>query len=255
MKNIRLAIIGTAGRDKTRTMDKALYNLMFHAARAKVMAMHTLGVRVIAVSGGAAWSDHIAVSLFLSGVVLGLELYMPCEFKTGDKPAFVEEGSDKYRSCGGVANYYHRLMSEKLGQDAFASRRGIARAIGMGAKLLGNGGGFHARNALVASAANLMLAFTWGEGEVPTDGGTAHTWSLCKLDERAKLHIPLGNLLRGYKGIDFSRGYIKDFCAGVKTTPPSSEKPRKPAWLDAMPILPSQYADIKSAQRAGTIGG
>lgn len=46
--------------------------------------------------------------------------------------------------------------------------------------------GFHSRNQYVAKS-DYMLAFTFGKN-CPEDGGTKHTWDLCK---NKKFHISL----------------------------------------------------------------
>ena len=53
--------------------------------------------------------------------------------------------------------------------------------------------GFHARNLIVADV-DFLLAFTFGPGASPKDGGTAHTWRNSKA--ALKLHVPLVELER-----------------------------------------------------------
>lgn len=50
---------------------------------------------------------------------------------------------------------------------------------------------FFVRNDMVAAEATACLAYTWGPGAEPADGGTNHTWS--RIQGR-KLHIPLSSL-------------------------------------------------------------
>jgi len=51
---MKIAIIGTAGRDKTIPMTRALWDWMLDDAKNRLKFKHHL------VSGGAAWADHLA---------------------------------------------------------------------------------------------------------------------------------------------------------------------------------------------------
>lgn len=55
----KFAIIGTAGRDKAKPMTRKTWDWMLRTAMEQIPPDSHL------VSGGAAWSDHIAVALFL----------------------------------------------------------------------------------------------------------------------------------------------------------------------------------------------
>lgn len=178
----KVAIIGTAGRDKTKNMNRKLWQWMLNDARSRLRPGAHL------VSGGAAWADHLAVELFLSGYASALTLHLPAPMNEA-QTQFVGE----HKSAGGAANYYHRMFSNVLGRPTILD---ISRAanmehcdgsfepsgIGMGA--------FFARNAKVAKV-DQMLAYTFGQGDVPADGGTKHTWDLCK---GQKLHVTLPDL-------------------------------------------------------------
>lgn len=177
----KIAIVGTAGRDKFRTMDLRLWSWMVNDATVRVPRDAHL------VSGGAAWADHLAVHLFLSGHVSRLTLHLPAPFSFGGSPRFAGGRG----SSGSAANYYHKLFSEVLGKN---SLREIEEAGSMPScdittqKATPGYGGMFARNKLVAGAADLLLAYTFGKGEEPLDGGTKNTWDLCK---GARMHIPL----------------------------------------------------------------
>jgi hypothetical protein len=58
--------------------------------------------------------------------------------------------------------------------------------------------GFHQRNAVVAQS-EVILAFTFGEGPEPKDGGTMDTWKKSK--SKKKIHIPCTPLLLAKKVI------------------------------------------------------
>lgn len=191
----RVAIIGTAGRGK-EPMTLALFDAMVQAARETMT--HTLGLdpkECQLVSGGAAWADHVAVALFLQGDVAGLTIYAPCAF-VGAAAGFEDTGAADWRiNPGKSANHYHARFSKAVKRDTLAE---IAAAQQQGARIsVGHTAakGFHARNKSIAAAATHMIAFSWGEGPAPSDGGTAHTWNQCKLDSTYKKHIGLRQLI------------------------------------------------------------
>jgi len=142
------------------------------------------------VSGGAAWADHVAVSLFLMyQPKVELQLYLPCEWD-GEARTFVDDGTRNWRTNpGGTANSYHRRFSDRMGKETL---HGIDSAFNLGAtkQVIP---GFKARNAGPASS-DYLLAFTWGEGDVPKDGGTKDTWDKAHQFEGTRLHIPLISL-------------------------------------------------------------
>lgn len=183
----RIAIIGTAGRDKTKPMTVELWRWMLNdAARRIPKGSHV-------VSGGAAWADHIAVILFLCNHAGALSLHLPAPFVNGQ---FVDSG---YKSAGGAANYYHKLFSlviqrDTMGQIAEALNRAFAQGDGKSeftCEPASPGiGGMFARNNKVAESEE-MLAYTFGPGDVPADGGTLDTWNKCK---GKKTHITLPDL-------------------------------------------------------------
>jgi hypothetical protein len=139
------------------------------------------------VSGGAAWADHVAVSLFLMDRAPKLTVYMPCQFR---------EGLFQGNKDADTATYYHKLFSEKVGKD---TRQGIERARSQGAEIVENLGGFFARNRQVADC-DVMVAMTWGDGDTPKDGGTANTWKSSLAAQ--KFHIPLALIAQYEDGTD-----------------------------------------------------
>ena len=192
-----IGIIGTAGRrDDKERMSRTLYELMlgYAAETAENQGATT------AISGGAAWADHVAVDLFKYGVVKNLKLILPAEFKNS---RFVfPEGN--YRHPGSVSTYYHRSMSAKLGINTL---RELQLAIDNGAEVQVIPG-FKARNTPVANLSEYLLAFTFGthsgiyHASTPgwtshsdaglKDGGTADTWD--KAQSKTKEHMSLWDL-------------------------------------------------------------
>lgn len=181
---MRIGIIGTAGRkDDAPRMSRALYERMYHRAHQEIRARVSLS-EVTLVSGGAAWSDHIAVSLRLGKLPYeNLHLHFPAPFVGG-----------KYvggrGSPGGTANWYHEKFSAKMGANTLDGISRVLKLPGVESHVYE---GFHARNLLIADV-DFLLAFTFSPGAWPKDGGTAHTWR----NSRAalKLHVPLTELER-----------------------------------------------------------
>lgn len=180
-----LAIIGSAGRGPDSSkLSSELYERMVTDASDLVSR---IGVSSL-VSGGAAFADHVAVSLFLMNRVDTLKLYLPARFERG---AFVED-SRFPGNPGRTANMYHKSFRKSCSVDGLAE---LAEAIENGA-IIEVHPGFKRRNLEVAATASHMLAFTFGRGPsgdfTPSDpgfrshsdagladGGTAHTWGEC----------------------------------------------------------------------------
>lgn len=179
---VTVSIIGTAGRDKSQSYSRELYDKMIFAAKYALAGLQD----VTLVSGGAALSDHVAVSLYLEGFVDGLILHLPCKW-TGS--AFIDTGLYDWRqNPGRTSNIYHQRFSNIVGIDSLAE---ISRAIEKGATVYDHYNGFHARNSEVAKT-DYMLAFTWSKTGAPVDGGTLDTWNKSKAQ---KIHIDLHTLV------------------------------------------------------------
>lgn len=182
MKNI--AIIGTAGRDRRPELTKKLWWEMLKDAS----SWFTHPNQYKLVSGGAAWADHLAVELYLlSPEIFHLELFLPAPL---NEDGIFEGGR---ATAGSISNWYHEMFSDVV---KFDSRKRILMARDWGAKIhqgeVGPPTRFFERNADVAKAAtDGVLAYTWGEGKEPADGGTKHTWGLCS---GRKIHVPLDRL-------------------------------------------------------------
>lgn len=178
-----VAIIGTAGRDRVPTVQEWDYMLQ--------QAIENLSPTDWVVSGGAAWADHIAVQLYLDGLVAGIILHFPAPFFMSK---YVEHSA---KSAGSVANYYHKKMSKVLGYDTLAQISEVLSCAVTDKNVestfqpaQAGYGGMFARNALVAKSATRMLAFTYGTGDVPAKGGTKDTWDKF---EGEKKHIPISS--------------------------------------------------------------
>jgi hypothetical protein len=197
---VSLAVIGTAGRgaDAVR-LDGESFKTMVRGARGMIAALSKAGHPVTAlVSGGAAYADHVAVTLFLAGDVGALTLHLPCAFQGGAR-GFLDTGARDWKvNPGGTSNHYHRQFQERTQIPSFIE---IELAIERGARVEVSPGLF-ARNAKVALA-DSALAMTFGSGHhLKTGGrGTFHTMGLylkrAQPDLSAHLDLSTGRLWPG----------------------------------------------------------
>jgi hypothetical protein len=192
---VTVSIIGTAGRkEDADKMNKDVFDRMTECASTIISSVFKITKPIRLVSGGAAWSDHVAVRLFLELAVVdektspALTLHLPCPWVVG--VGGEDTGPKDWKTNPGrTMNQLHHQMSRSFKTDTLLDID-IARL--MGAKIVVHKG-FHARNSVVASS-DYLIAFTWGESLTePKDGGTADTWkkSKCK-----KVHVPLGSLMK-----------------------------------------------------------
>lgn len=181
-----VSIIGTAGRSY-RSPTSEMYHKMILSA---ISYLRAISGDIILVSGGAAWSDHVAVHLYLhrqqySLPITQLRLYLPCAFDTSTKK-YVDTGASDWRvNPGRISNTYHQQFSYAINTNSLDE---LATAITTAKVEVYNG--FHQRNTYVARS-EYVLAFTWGQHE-PEDGGTKDTWNKAKHAKRA--HISLTTL-------------------------------------------------------------
>jgi hypothetical protein len=204
-----VAVIGTAGRDKARPMTKQLWAEMLIDVRSRVREDDVL------VSGGAAWADHLAVAMYLEGRVKALVLHLPAPMEKGQF-----KGPNK--SAASAANFYHDMFRQATGTDGLKE---IGKAIAKGAvtthqpEALGYGAMF-ARNAWVAKQSTAVIAYTFGEGDDPQDGGTKNTWDQIKGE---KIHVPLGTIGKANL-VNSTSPKTADVHEAVVTTPAMSKR-------------------------------
>ncbi len=178
-----VSIIGTCGRSGNIT--KELYIKMIGAS---ITYLKSLSLdSIILVSGGAAFSDHIAVHLYLYKDryqlnIISLHLDLPCKFDMNTNKFDDNGNSDWKNNPGKVANYYHDKFNIITKNNSYDE---LCKVINMGAEIHIHDG-FHSRNQHVAKS-SYTLAFTFGK-DYPEDGGTKHTWNVCKNN---KFHISL----------------------------------------------------------------
>lgn len=176
-----IAIIGTAGRGTP--LNKNHWEWMLGTAREQIGENPSV---IELVSGGAAWADHLAVVLYMEGACEDLTLHLPAPWNY-DTQCY--EGP--YRSAASAANYYHSKFSDVIGRDTLLDIQLVLNggAVYTEQPYQAGYGGMFARNSLVADV-NGMLAFTFGEGDVPADGGTKDTWDKCQSIYKQHHSIP-----------------------------------------------------------------
>lgn len=174
----RIAVIGTAGRDKAHVMDSVLWSKMVTDLAKRIVSTDTL------VSGGAAWADHLAVNAYLNNQCANLMLFLPAPFLRGK---FVGE----YPGAGNTSNYYHKRFGLHTGVN---SLKQIELAITKGATVefepvSVSCAAMFVRNKKVAACATTAIAYTFGAGSTLADGGTWNTWKQITADD--KVHVSL----------------------------------------------------------------
>jgi DNA helicase II / ATP-dependent DNA helicase PcrA len=176
-----LAIIGTAGRDKSKPMHLPLWEAMTADLKNRILPSDVL------ISGGAAWADHLAVHAFLEGWCTGLELFLPAPFVDG-------KFQGPSQSAASAANYYHELFSKACRLDSPGQLRDavVTGAVVTAQPRQAGYAAMFARNHQVASACTSVVAYTFGEGGQPADGGTLDTWR--QIRGADKVHVPLASI-------------------------------------------------------------
>lgn len=178
---MRIGIIGTAGRKEDGPkLNARVYTRMVNFAYSIVDSAYKtrkINDGITLVSGGAAWADHIAISVKKKNPLYKLELHLPCHISEGK---FTGDASAR------TANFYHSIFSLSLTgkeKNEWATRQSIQAAVlDPSCTVIQHNKGFFHRNLYVGATLDLLLAFTFNNSKVPKDGGTKHTWdhSPCK---------------------------------------------------------------------------
>lgn len=190
-ERIIISIIGTASSKNVTTneilLNKSTWDLMCQKAEQYVEEKSQSDwSKVSLVSGGAAWSDHLAIHLHLKHNESKLTLHFPCKWDK-EKTQYLDNGFYHWsKNPGKTANTYHKQFGKKIGENTLQQ---IQLALSNGATCIDTYAGFHDRNKAVGQC-QYMLAFSFGEGESPTDGGTSHTWKLSKCISKLHCSIP-----------------------------------------------------------------
>ena len=176
-----IAIIGTAGRDKSIQLLPQHWDFMCQIIGDEVKPND------IVVSGGAAWADHVAIWAFGTDLVSHIKLHLPAPFIDG-------KFKGEFGTSGGTCNYYHSLFSKVMGFDSLDHIKQITEHSNVTLTIQPEANGYAAmaaRNIKVAKDCTHMIAFTFGEGDVPADGGTKMTWDMAAGKERAHITLPI----------------------------------------------------------------
>ncbi|RUP48371.1 hypothetical protein BC936DRAFT_144662 [Jimgerdemannia flammicorona] len=208
MTKTTVAIVGTAGGGADGPkMTKSIFDAMLAKAESLIERQLKLEwEQVTLISGGAAWSDHVAVQLFLLHDC-HLTLFIPCDWDHKTRQ-FVDNGEPNWRvNPGRCANRYHVMFKLATGYEPLND---IQAAVYIGATIDASHHGFHARNNAIAQNSDVLIAFSWGTGNSPADGGTSFTWKQCRAQR--KIHVSLPDI-GGCAQVAKEKG---DFFYGVK---------------------------------------
>jgi hypothetical protein len=191
---IPIAIVGTAGRGADgKRLNIDVYQRMLESVQAAVGKL-TSGAPWKAVSGGSAWADHVAVSLFLSGNASALELHVPAELHFDGYVDNGAVGSDAWKiNPGARLNELHATFSQATNRDSFVDICDASLRPNFSVELTP---GMHPRNLKVAERAQHCIALTFGSGARVADGGTHFTMNafLGKHGSGRSVHVDLNDM-------------------------------------------------------------
>ncbi|KAM9975352.1 hypothetical protein ACTFIW_010380 [Dictyostelium discoideum] len=190
---VTIGVIGTTGRDKSRPLNSKHFDYLCDTFQ---QYLHNLETQqkielnnITLISGGAAWSDHVAVDYFLKNpTTCKLMIHLPCLI-VGYK---VDENITQYRfdvehPNGVTTNGYHSNFSKQIGRDTILD---IIKAKELGAILDNSEFGFKNRNTSIAKQSDFLVAFTGAVGPAPLGGGTLDTWKKSKSLYKHHISIP-----------------------------------------------------------------
>lgn len=182
---ITVAIIGTAGRDKNDKYDLIVYNKMIN--KCKEIIEHDFKLKpenILLVSGGASFSDHLVVDLYLQNYTKA-KLYLPAMWDS-DKKQYIE--NDNKYDYGRISNYHHKTFSNITGKNSLIE---LDNAIKNNLDIDVNNLGFKNRNSCIAQS-DYLIAFGFGKGTIPTSPGTMDTWN--KSNALNKIYVSINEL-------------------------------------------------------------
>lgn len=176
-----IAIIGPSGRYDTEFLTANVYQKMI--AKTKKIITEKLKMNpndVELISGGAAWSDHVAVKLFVDKFVTDVTLCITAKWDSTNKKYI--ESSGKY-DCGRISNFYHAKFTDVVGYSTL-EELDTAITEGINIKYFP---GFKNRNNEIANA-KYLIAFSFDD-TAPSQGGTLHTWTASKSKTKININI------------------------------------------------------------------
>jgi hypothetical protein len=226
----RVGIVGFAGGTVpplAAPVERDLFNQMVD--RAREIIAETFGLPIAStglVSGGAPWSDHVAVALFLRGDAAGLRIWAPASWD-GLSGRYVDNGTGRsWRTNPGMwLNTLHERFRASSGIESFSE---LLSAVADGATIDDSRPGFHARNTAIAESVDYLIAFSWSDSSAPIDGGTRDTW------EKAKARLPSTRMVH-VSMRDVSRR-LSDAAAASKKRSSASEKHSSPKRKAEEPV-------------------
>ncbi len=154
---MKLAIIGTAGRDRFPGPD---WEWATQECKKQVLLAKQYGFDTL-VSGGAAWADALAVSFYLDGLMPFLEVYLPAQTGRAFDTMRYYHNKQLYAGCGNPFRDLVAAEREGARLEWLETSHGLQD--------------FKIRNQKVADRADAVIALTYGEGNGVRDGGTMDT--------------------------------------------------------------------------------
>ena len=187
-EKITISIIGSASGKKQNDhlLNKKTWNYMCQISENYITEKITQDwSKIILVSGGAAWSDHVAVFLYLKHPGSHLILHLPCQWDYCNHQ-LADNGNYQWTvNPGKLANSLHFNFQKEIKKNTLQQ---IQLAINQGATIFDHYKGFFDRNIQVGKS-QYLIAFSFSQTNEPTDGGTFHTWK--NSQSKNKIHFTL----------------------------------------------------------------
>jgi hypothetical protein len=155
INSTRIAIVGPSNKKlSTKQLDFVAMTIKSYVSKLEIPTR-----KIILVSGGGAWIEHVAVQLYLTNKFEGLELYLPCSFDLDEK---------KFDSsaAGQFLNKQHSVCSRKTGVDVFDQLHQVACDDYVGFEVYIDKSD---RLSQIIANTDHLLAFTFGDGIQKTE--------------------------------------------------------------------------------------
>jgi len=207
-----VGIIGSCGRTaaEQKVASPLLWKRMLARAKFVIGSVWKLPLdSIVLVAGGSAWSDHVAVALFLAQqrdhaespdtwpAFAGLELYLPTPLE--------EDGFRKTTATGKRLNGLHHAFASTSQYDSLQDWKQLPKSA---FRLCTPPNNFLARNRALAQRCTHLLAFPSSLAlEESVHTGTSYTWQQCSTNVD-KVYVPWPWLLDKTK----STAYVRVFA-------------------------------------------
>ena len=174
---MRIAIIGSSTWSNG-TMNT--FMTMCTKALAYLIPILDENKHVTLVSGGAAWSDHVAVTIFLTLMEkypkLSIHIYLPCSWV--DSKHYDNGSSDWKTNPGWLANKRHSQFSSQIGSNSLAELNELYKLsiASNTAVAIEEMNGFYQRNDQIAIC-DMLLCITNND---QVKGGSLYTYNRCR---------------------------------------------------------------------------